>query len=217
MKNISKDNYDGISTCQICHKWFISDDIEAINNHKKLHKIFLKGVIANKLQSDDEIFDDQNFRLIVISPDSSMAQRNRAQRIAKRAHDGTHYDFLSFHAKQQSKKNVQLVFVGIIDQHAITFLVMREINKSMKMSWVELSQDNPFSKEIPTNHEKRWCLDMIWTLDKFRGNGYAKLTIEQALKYLCKPICEIAWLQPFTEKGILLAKSITQNEIYIPE
>ena len=217
MKTIIEEKYSGMSYCQVCHKSFISDDPKAINNHKKIHKIFLNGIIANELISDEVIFDDGNFRIIVILPESVMNQRNRAERIARRVHSGTHYDQLSFYAVPIDRKTIQFSFIGVVKQHAISFLVMREITKSIKIIWDEHSLDNPFSKEIQANHEKRWCLDMIWTLNKYRGHGYAKLTIEQALKYLCKPIYEMAWLQPFTENGKLLAKSMSPNEIFIPD
>lgn len=217
MNDFSTDYLTGNVTCNICQCSFYPNIKSDLDFHTRYHKFFINSVHVNKLLSDNVIIESDSFKLLVVTSDSTMAQRNRAERIARRVHSGTSYDILSFYAIPFDRKSVQLAFIGVISQHAISFLVMREISKSIKMSWIELSRDNPFSKEIPTNHEKRWCLDMIWTLDKYRGHGYAKLTIEHAMRYLSKPICEMAWLQPFTENGKLLAKSVTPNEIFIPD
>jgi hypothetical protein len=217
MNNYSTDYLTGNVTCNNCQCSFYPNIKSDLDFHARYHKFFINSVHTNNLLSDNVIFVSDSFKLLVVTSDSTMAQRNRAERIARRVHAGTFYDILSFYATPFDNKIVQLAFIGVISQQAISFLVMREINKSIKISWDEFSQDNPFLIEIPAILEKRWCLDMIWTLDKYRGHGYAKLTIEQALKYFNKPICEIAWLQPFTENGKLLAKSLTPNEIFIPD
>ncbi len=202
-----------IKTCKICHCKYVPDLVEDIKLHKKYHDEFVYGIRANSLKSDDEISNLGDFKIILVSQKSSLVQRKRAERIALRAKRGTNYDFASYYADEPLRKDLPLVFVGVIKNRAIAMLVLRKTERAVKVAWKFYEKKD--GKNIALLPDKRWKIAMIWTLEKERRKGFASRLINVASEYIGSPVSEIAWSTPFTKFGLSLAKSIASTEIIL--
>jgi hypothetical protein len=202
-----------IIICKTCHFNYIPTVTGDNTSHNKYHKEFVFGIKVNRLKSDDEIANLCELKIILISPKSSLHQRNRAECIAVRAKRDTPFDFSSYYADDIAQKDFPLVFIGIIDNHAVVMLVLRKTINSAKVPW-ELYDKN-VSEGITFLPDRRWSLSMIWTLEKERRKGYARQLISVATEYVGISISELAWSAPFTEFGYAFAKTISPNEIIL--
>ncbi len=202
-----------VKTCKTCHYNFVPALAKDIISHRKYHDRFVHGVRANTLESDNVIFNSGNFRVILVSPESTLPQRKRAETIALRAKRDTHFDFASYHSDETKEKDSPLVFIGIIKNRAIAMLVFRKAKRTAKVTW-ELYESEDRGN-IPLLPDVCWKIAMIWTLEKERRKGFAKQLVSIASKYVGTSVSEIAWSTPFTEFGYPLAKSISPNEVVL--
>jgi len=199
--------------CETCHSTFVPTLAKDVILHRNYHDTFLHGVRANVLKSDNEVFSSGYFRTILVSPESSFQQRKRAERIAVRAKQDTHFDFASYHSDETEKKDSPLVFIGIIKNRAIAMLGFRKTKRTARVTWEHYERKD--RENLPWIPDARWKIAMIWTLENMRRKGYAKQLISIASKYIGSPVSEIAWSTPFTEFGNSLAKAIASDEVIL--
>jgi hypothetical protein len=202
-----------IKHCEICHSNYVPALPEDIIFHRKYHDQFVNGVKVSILKSDNVIFNSGEFKIIVVSPKSSLQQRKRAETIALRAKRDTDFDFASYHSDETKEKDSPLVFIGIIKNRAIAMLVFRKTQKTAKVTW-ELYQSKD-RENIPLLTDVRWKIAMIWILENKRRKGYARQLINIAAEYVGNSVSEIAWSTPFTELGYPLAQTIAPNEVIL--
>ena len=203
--------------CKDCHFSYFVEEYEVEQEeklHKKFHDEYLNGVKAISQKSDDVISEVDGFKVILVSPNSPSLQRKRAERIAFRCKINTHYDFASYHAGDSEQADYPLVFIGVIKNRAIGFLVFRQTKKTAKVRWEEYYNRDE-EKKIPLSPDKRWGVSMIWVLENKRRMGYASKLIEIASNYVSSSISEIAWFTPFSKFGYPLAKNFSPHEVIL--
>jgi hypothetical protein len=79
------------------------------------------------------------------------------------------------------------------------------------MTWSEYEENDSGILSPDT----RWSIALLWTLGKYRREGYAKLLAEVASEYVKVPLSEIAWLLPFTDLGEQFAKTVSPTYAYM--
>lgn len=181
--------------------------------HRKYHKEFVHGVRVKTSKSDWVLEQLDDLKIILVSPTSTDTQRKRAERLAFRVKRETHFDFASYHASETEDSDSPLVFIGITNERAIAFLVVRKAKQSVKITW-DL-YDKKGRGTIPLISDECWSVSMVWTLPNNRRKGLATNLINAASRYLKVPVLEIAWTTPFTKFGYPLAKKISPNEVIL--
>jgi hypothetical protein len=202
-----------LTTCESCHYNYVPAETGDIARHRKYHDEFFNGVKANSLKSDLVAGNIDGFKIILVSPKSSLQQRKRAERIAFRGKIDTHFDFASYHANDTEQIYSPLVFIGITNNRAIAFLVLRKTKRTAKVTWEHYDKED--RDAIPLLPDERWGVSMAWTLENKRRKGFAGQLLKATSNYIGNSILEMAWFTPFTESGYLLAKTTSPNEIIL--
>jgi len=202
-----------LKTCNTCNYNYVPAVTGDIARHRKFHDEFINGVKANSLKSDKVISNLDDLKIILVSPKSSLQQRKRAERIAQRGKIDTHFDFASYYANDIEQRDFPLVFIGIANNRAITFLVLRKTKITAKVTWEYYNKKD--RENIPLLPDDRWGIFMIWTLENKRRKGHARQLINVVSDFVGNPVLEMAWFTPFTEFGHTLAKTVSPNEIIL--
>jgi|GEM_PF-3333841 len=202
-----------IKICPICHGSYMPAVVGDKEFHRKYHNEFVYGIRARISKSDVLLEQVDDLKVVLVSPTSPASQRKRAERIAFRVKRETHFDFASYHADETSDKDSPLVFIGVINERAVAFLVLRKNTHSVKVTWD--FYDKKDRGTIPLRPDERWSIAMVWTLPDRRRQGLATKLINVAYRYLNIPVLEMAWTTPFTEFGYPLAKKISPNEVIL--
>jgi hypothetical protein len=204
--------------CQVCRFFYVVEEYDVKEHqklHKKFHDEFINGIKAIPLNSDEVISEVDGFKIVLVSPNSTPSQRMRAERIAFRCKLDTRFNFAPYHAKDREGVDSPLVFIGIIENRAIGFLVFRKTEKTLKVKWAKEHYNLENKVEVPLLPDKRWGVSMVWVLESKRRVGYATKLIETASSYVGISISDIAWFKPFTEFGHPLAKKLSPNEVIL--
>ena len=202
--------------CDVCRFFYIVEDYEVSEQkklHRKYHDEFVNGVKTTVQKNDNVIFELNDFRVVLVSPNSSTTQRKRAERVAFRSKKDTHFDFAPYHADDTKHKDYPLAFIGIIKNRAISFLVLRKAKATAKVTWEYYNQED--RENIPLSPDERWGVSMIWVLENKRRMGNASKLVKIASDYVGNSISEMAWFTPFTEFGSPLAKHLAPHEIIL--
>jgi len=202
-----------VKICDICHYTYMPPVAGDNALHRKYHDEFVHGVRAKTSSSDWVLEQFDNLKIILISPTSPYTQRKRAERIAFRVKRETNFDFASYHASETEDSDSPLVFIGITNERAIAFLVVRRTTHSVKTTWDLYGKKGRGT--IPLLPDECWSVSMAWTLPNNRRKGLATNMINTASRHLKVPVLEIAWTTPFTEFGYSLAKRIAPNEVIL--
>lgn len=201
-------------TCPYYNCLFSPTSHNEVLAHKRYHRFFINGVIIDPRSDDNIIYEDKKNKILVVSPKSSTTQRKRAERVAKRAKIGTEYDFLSYYSDDTAKENSPLVFISVVERYAAAFLVLRTATDTMTITWDEYLS-NSIKQYQAISREERWCIGMIWVINRLRHKGYAKQILEASSYFTCTPLSEYSWSVPISKLGIPLAQTISPNTIML--
>ncbi|MEN4012187.1 MAG: hypothetical protein ROW48_09160 [Bellilinea sp.] len=193
--------------CSQCGFSYIEEYADDKKQHRTFHVVFLRGVQFRPIAEEVVIFSDKDFQIVTITPDSSIAQRRRAYRIALRGKLDTNYDFPSY----DYDGDPAMMFIKRIKNRAISFVVIEPIRK--RHSWGKLRWGHDTLAESAV--KPAFGIRFIWTLSFFRHKGLASHMIKAACAYLNLPIEKVAWSYPLSESGRELAMSICSDEVTV--
>jgi len=194
----------GTITCPICSFTYLSGDMWDIQEHRRRHDQFVHGVKAPALKTDRVLATKNGLRITVITPVSPVVQRQRAEKVARRAKRDTPFDFASYYASEQQDEDSPLVFLGTRWERAIAFLVLRRAAYFAETLWEHATSLN--RQKLARHDGVRWAVCMIWVLAQERQRGLATQLLQQAAQFVGLPLQELAWCHPFTECGERLAR-----------
>lgn len=204
-----------IRICRVCGCQYVPSVVGDNKFHRKIHDEFVRGIRAKTSKSDSVLEQLGDLKIILVSPNSPDKQRKRAERIAFRVKRETHFDFACYHASETDDNDSPLVFIGITDERAIAYLVMRKTARNVKITWDLF--DTKDRRTIPLHLDERWSVSMVWTLPTNRRKGFATNLINTASRYLRVPVTEMAWATPFTEFGYSLARKISPINVILSQ
>jgi len=194
----------GMITCPMCRYTYLSEDIWDVQEHRRRHDQFVHGVKAPALKTDRVLATKNGLRITVITPVSPLVQRQRAEKVARRAKCDTPFDFASYYASEQQDEDSPLVFLGTRWERAIAFLVLRRAAYFTETLWEHVPSLN--RQKVTRHAGVRWAVCMIWVLAQERHRGLATQLLQQATQFVGLPLEELAWCLPFTECGERLAR-----------
>lgn len=201
------------TTCRVCGFMYVSGYDRDMREHRKRHDRFVHGIKAPPLKTDRILHDENGLRITVVTPESPLVQRQRAERVAFRAKRDTPFDFASYHAKEPEEIEYPCVLLATRAERAIGYLVLRRYAYFCETTWKEYT--NPNRKGLPTLDGERWSVGMVWVLAGNRSQGLATRLLEHAVRFVGIPLSALAWSTPFTEYGERLARRHFPEQIAI--
>lgn len=199
--------------CPVCGMGYVPDIPDNVREHRKYHDRVVKGLPARSAKSDRIVWTQGDLRITVVNQLSPLAQRCRAEKIARLANRETHYDFGIYHAnKLLNERNVH-VFLLYSKNRAIGLLVARRCEHIWRAHWSEI--DAGGKPEKLTDQPPMWSINMVWVLQRHRGARLGRTLVDVAVAHLGETLKTIGWYTPFTESGKALARRCCPEVIYI--
>ncbi|NGZ96947.1 MAG: hypothetical protein CV089_12640 [Nitrospira sp. WS110] len=185
--------------------------------HRKIHDEAVFGVPGTIRRMDKVIWSDAFRKITVVRHrTASLAERNRAERVAQWARQDTDFDFAAYHARDSDDGRDAHVSLLHEADRIVGFLVMERRDFTRKLTWSEW--DDPTAKgpySEMTRGAEMWSIGMIWVHVKHRRQGLATLLISQAMKSLGTEMEEVGWYTPFTESSQALARKLCPTDFFV--
>jgi GNAT superfamily N-acetyltransferase len=191
--------------CPICGLGYVPGYLPDAARHRREHDEFVHGVSAKPLRDECIIFQDSTLRITVVSPFSSLIQRRRVERIARRANRETQYDFGLYGATEAGNRELDThALVGHRNDRAIALLFIQRGTRVWVAKWASNGDfDEPTWIE---SDGPRWTIGFVWVLGRYRRQGLAQQMITEAAKFARLPVNALGWYTPFTDAGKALAR-----------
>jgi len=200
-------------TCPVCGLGYVPEYPPDAARHKREHDLFVNGVPARPLRDDRIVFQDPTLRITLVSPFSSLIQRRRVERIARRANWETQYDFPLYGATEANAEFNTHALIGHRNDRAVALLLIERRSRVWVSKW---ANNDDFDE--PTRIESdgpRWTIGFAWVLGRYRRQGLAHRMITEASKFARVPVNELGWYTPFTDAGKALARRVCPDYFFI--
>lgn len=182
--------------------------------HRQRHDAMINGVRTPPLKSDQFIVADGGFSVSLVTPRSYLAQRIRAEKVARLGKREMGYDFSAFTRFDPNDQYDAHVFLGHKAGRAIGLLVLRSRPVVRHFTWID------GSKRIDTGERefapsRRWTVDFVWLHPSHRRQGLAIQLLNTAAAYMCIDVQQFAWTTPFSEAGEQLARRLSPQSFFV--
>ena len=194
--------------CELCGMSYVSEIPDNVRQHKKYHDKVINGLRARPLKTDRVIWSHDDMRITVVNQPSPLAQRRRAEEVARLARRDTPYGAEDLfngkdaHAFLLHKRN-----------RAIGFLSIEKREHVWKTSWADVDTGKE-PKQI-AGHPAIWTICMVWILNRHRGSHLGQTMVNEAVGYLGCDFESVGWYTPFTESGKKLVRKCCPEMFYI--
>ncbi len=200
--------------CPVCELSYVPEYPPDAARHKREHDEFVNGVAARPMKDDLILVDDSTLYITLVAPTSSLNQRRRVERVARRANWETHYDFGIYGATESCNLEFNThALVGSRMGRAVSLMLIERREHVWSAKW---EPEGGIGDVIEIgNSEPRWTVAFVWTLAKCRRQGLARKMITEASKFTGVPESELGWYTPFTDSGRALAKRVCPDRFLI--
>lgn len=164
-------------------------------------------------RGDTVVARDGERRLVVITAAAPIAQRRRAERVARHVAIRTGFTVL-FHASHPPDRSRRHAFVLITGRAVVAYALFQIVAYSRATTWAELDALAP-GQSIPLFAVPRWALGLIWVAPIARGQGVAPWLIRTASVYVGATLNELAWAGPFSSAGERLARRMCPEQLIV--
>jgi GNAT superfamily N-acetyltransferase len=152
-------------------------------------------------------------RLVGVTATSPIAQRRRAERVARFVADSGGFG-VSFYAVHPSDTTLRHAFVLIEGQRAVGYALFEVVGYTRATTWAELDALTP-GQSLPLLPVKQWALGPIWVAPEQRRQGIASWLIQTASASIGVALDELAWAGPFSDGGERLARRLCAEQIIV--
>ncbi len=195
--------------CNICEMDYMPENPDDVRQHDEYHDKVVNGLCAIRSSSDIVVWSKDNLKITVVANASPVALRRQAEEVGRFARRDARYDAEVLFGELETN-----VFLLQKDDRIVGFLLVDSHNRMWQVSWGDFNANKINRDQF--NDRPIWCIGIIWVLAKWRGSGYAKLILEEAVKYLNCDIGDIAWyVPPLTELGKTFMQSCCPREFNI--
>jgi hypothetical protein len=211
MAQRGKMSEDEFFYCDECLGWGLKNDLQAIEGHKKRHELLVYGFKIRKTENDKTIFQDQDYWMTLVTPLSSLSQRNKAAKASSAASKSlarSDFSYSSYRAKDTNPKDDLSLFL-IHNGNRVVGLVVCKKKQCLKVTW---DGDN-LANTSEITESPIWIVDMIWVAVSYQKKGLARKAINAIIDYLS--IDKLGWSCPFSDSGEKLIKKLHPEQLYI--
>jgi len=164
-------------------------------------------------RGDMVVARDGERRLVVVTAAAPMAQRRRAERVARHVARRTGFAG-SFHASHPPDSTKRHAFVRINGRAVVAYALFQMVTYARATTWAELDALSP-GQSIPLFAVPRWALGLIWVAPNARSQGVAPWLIRTASVYVGATLNALAWAGPFSSAGERLARRMCPEQIVV--
>lgn len=200
--------------CEVCGFGYVPEDPRDATIHRREHREFLRGVAAKPLKSDCVVSHEDALRITLVKPDGPLIQRERIEKVARRANLEMEYSFGIYGANEKCNTELEIhALIGYRKDRAVTLLIFERRAHVWVASWGE--DGEPCHATKIENAKLKWTIGFIWVLPKHRRQGIALKLLEQASRYTQIPLSELGWYTPLSAAGGALARHCCPDQILI--
>lgn len=206
-----------MARCELCRLRYNPNSPEDCARHRRAHDVLLNGLRYRQTPSDRLIAEQDGWRIAVVNHDSAFAQRRRAVLAFRLASREMGYSGAGF-AKREPKEDHTHAFLLYRGSRLIGLFLLAQRARWVEGAWNE-EEPKGFSEVSGWDIRKRergseplWSVDFMWIARKHRREGYGKLLLQRAARFLETTVEQFAWLPPFTPFGKAFIRHVRPKE-----
>ncbi len=196
-----------IVQCRKCEFLYAADLPSDRRQHRRRHDEFVNGVRWRGSDKEAVVYFREGFRVVRISPASPTFLRARAAKVGRQGNRETHYDFGVYDDSETDAE----ALVGVIEDRAISILVMRPMDDLRRWSWSEYDGKIDPRKVVG----ETWGCSFLWVLPKHRRVGIGKMLVDSAVERSGVSREPFPFTPPFTEAAEAFVRRYCPNRFSI--
>jgi GNAT superfamily N-acetyltransferase len=197
----------------VCGTRYDPDRTGEVQMHLERHEEWAGGVRVPPLPSDQVIERWAETELLLVRRGSPPEQRERADRVARRAKLDTPFDTPAYVASDADPE-VQ-VFLARQGDRAVGFALLRPRPRWGWWSWDDYDAERRPS--TPVAPMTSWTVEQVWTLPRVQQQGLAKRILDAAARVVEQPVSSFGWRRPFTPSGESLVRRCCPEGFWVPD
>jgi hypothetical protein len=175
--------------------------------HGRVHDALLRGLRYRPARSDRVVCEQGGTRVAVVTGESPVPQRRRAVLAFRLASREMRYSG-SGYTKREPKEEDSHAFLLYRGERLVGLFILARRGRWTRAAWndedpngiAEMSGWTVCRERVPDG-EPLWSVDFMWIARNRRRQGYGRLLLECAGRFLGTPPGEFGWLPPFTPFG----------------
>ncbi len=204
--------------CELCRLRYDAASTEDRARHGRVHDALLRGLRYRPARSDRVVCEQDGTRVAVVARESPVAQRRRAVRTFQLASREMRYTG-SGYTKREPKEQNSHAFLLYRRGRLIGLFILARRGRWTEAAWndekpngiAEVSGWTACRNRIPEGGPL-WSVDFMWIARDRRRQGYGRLLLECAGRFLGTPPEEFGWLPPFTPFGKAFIRHVQPEE-----
>lgn len=180
--------------------------------HRRYHDCVVNGVPARPLKTDYLIWQEDDRRITLIRARSAIAQRKRAEKVARFANVEAHYSYGIYSANEPPEGRDYHNFLYHANKRIVGFIMLEKRQEIWRCRWRD---DADYDCQRLDRHEAMWSIVFMWVLKSHRRQGMATRLLREALVYLSVPYTKVGYYTPFTDDGQEFVHRLNPAEFYV--
>ncbi len=177
------------TVCDVCYCMYMPSIPGDHELHRKIHDIALNGTKIRLSNRDQIIFEENDYKLLLIDSNSTSFQFERIKTLSRVINASLFREDFNYH--------VRLLY-PIPPEHKFFLLCA----KSRVLTYLDI-------KFYPKNiDEPVWLIKMIWTAINYRNKGLARNAVKSALSFLEIDPTSVGWEYPFSKMGLSFVQAL---------
>jgi ribosomal protein S18 acetylase RimI-like enzyme len=190
--------------------WLTSKDTPPDDRyHRSVHADWQLGATLRVAAGDRVVARFDALEVLMVPPTAPRVQRDRAMRVAMRAHRKSGYDFISYDGGTHGQAARTHAMIARRGGRAVGFLVARWRREGAhRVAWADYGTPGARGRAVH-DPAPMWSIDFVWVLERARRRGTASRMIETLAAHLEIAVSAFAWGLPLSPDGECLARYLT--------
>jgi hypothetical protein len=180
--------------------------------HARVHRPFVDGLRLPSRPEVPAVWASGSRSVRVVTTASPKRHRMIPQDLSEMASGEVQLMGVMWHADEDPEDRDPHFYIGAEGNRAVSYVMLERRFRVASCSWQEY--DARIWHPLPDDHGV-WSVSMAWVSYNNRQMGWARRTLEAGLVHLAVRRDRLAWHEPFTDEGRLLAQSMCPDGLLI--
>jgi hypothetical protein len=150
--------------------------------------------------------------IAVVTSVSPRPDRQIAEDLSLVAAGDTQVSFVSWHKDSPPEDRDPHIFIGVEGDRAVSYLMLERRFRAWSGTWEEYATTG--CRSVPAS-QGFWSVSFVWVTRGNRRKGWARRSLQVAMRHLGISHDTLAWHTPFTDLGQALAQSLYPEGLLI--
>jgi len=198
--------------CPVCGMGYVEGLPEDEKAHRAYHDPIANGVSGAPVKSDKVIWNGLGDRITVVTGNSRLPQRIRAQKVGKVANAEMHHTGGIYCATEWPDDRDIHLFLYYVRNRIVGLAIFERRRHLWLGTWTnKVGYQTKELEECPGI----WSLGILWVHKKHRRRGIARRLFEEGIAHLGVDRRSVGFYEPFSTDGEAFVRSLCPLEFLI--